>query len=74
MNDNDFKLELLSRNQIISIIELYQLPIDKTLSTKRLLNEIKKYVKIDDNGEIVYLTSPHLEGRGKKLNVNIKIF
>jgi len=59
---------------MLNIIELYQLPVGKTLSTKKMLDEIKKYVKIDDNGEIVFINGSPLEGGRKKLGVNIKVF
>lgn len=62
MDSQEFKLEFLNRNQMLNIIELYQLPVGKTLSTKKMLDEIKKYVKIDDNGEIVFINGSPLEG------------
>lgn len=74
MDTQEFKLEFLNRNQILNIVELYQLPVNKKLSTKKLLDEIKKYVMIDDSGEIVFLNGSPLEGGRKKLGVNIKVF
>jgi hypothetical protein len=70
MLEDDFKFSYLTRSQLIRIIEVYNLDIDKSLPRKKLLEEINKKLSILDDGTIVHkedknLTKEQLEGTGK---------
>ena len=70
MLEDDFKFSYLSRSQLIRIIEVYNLDIDKTLPRKKLLEEINNKLNIKDDGTIVYkedknMTKEEIEGSGK---------
>lgn len=80
--EEDFKFEFLKRKQLVKIIESYNLPIDKTLSYKKMLEAIKQHLEITDDGYIVHKedkskNKEELEGTGKYrkhlMKVKIKV-
>jgi len=70
MLEDDFKFSYLTRSQLIRIIEVYNLDIDKSLSRKKLLEEMNNKLSILDDGTIVHkedknLSKEQIEGTGK---------
>jgi hypothetical protein len=70
MLEDDFKFSYLTRSQLIRIIEVYNLDIDKSLPRKKLLEELSDKLSILDDGTIVHkedknLTKEQIEGTGK---------
>ena len=70
MSENDFKFEYLKRNQLIRLIEVHNLDIDKSLPRNKLLSEINNKLDIQNDGTIVLKedknkSKEELKGTGK---------